>query len=48
VQLPQALKAAEYAQLQLIASEDFQKAIAALRAEGEEKEPAFEVQEQTA
>jgi enoyl-CoA hydratase/carnithine racemase len=32
-QLPQALKAAEYAQLQLIASDDFRAAIAALQAE---------------
>lgn len=32
-QMPQALKAAEYAQLQLIASEDFRQAIAALQAE---------------
>lgn len=48
-QLPQALKAAEYAQIQLLASEDFQKAVAALQAD---KQPdlldSSELQEQTA
>ncbi len=48
VQMPQALKAAEYAQLQLIASEDFQKAIAALQEERQDREETFELQEQTA
>lgn len=48
-QLPQALKAAEYAQIQLLGSEDFQRAVAALQAE---KQPdpleSSELQEQTA
>lgn len=48
-QLPQALKAAEYAQLQLIASDDFRNAIAALQANKQpEIEEMPEMQEQTA
>jgi enoyl-CoA hydratase/carnithine racemase len=47
VQLPQALKAAEYAQLQLLASDDFLKAITALQ-QGSETQEQVEFEEQTA
>lgn len=48
-QLPQALKAAEYAQLQLIASEDFRNAVAAMQSDKQQPDlESPELQEQTA